>query len=154
MPPLACLPAPTTLLEPQPGAATEGNRSEAEGLEQQHPGPSEPPLPPMWFLPQSRGGENKTGPGLLEAANKRREHTCVQTHTRHCATPPAPQQRQQGGEFIQRVSGVSFITAAAEPPLCDLRCRFQGASRARSLVEKGLSKVGHFILAKKTLRLF
>lgn len=117
VPPLACVPAPTALLEPQPRAATKGNCSEAEWLEWWHLGSSKPPTPPAQFLPQSRGGGGtKTGPGLLEAANKHRERTRVQTHTRRCANCPAAAEAARRG--VQHVSGISFITATAEPPLC------------------------------------
>lgn len=66
-----------------------------------------------------------------------------------CKPPPAAEAARRG---VQRVNGgVSFITAAAEPLLCDHRCQFQGASRARSLVEKALQG-GSFHTRKEDIK--
>lgn len=155
VPPLTCVPAPTALLEPQPRAATKVNCSEAEWLEQWHLGPSKPPTPPAQFLPQSRGGagggnQNRTR-FVGSSQQTQRAHACANAHTPLCKPPRCSGGSEEGSSARQRHKlHHSHCRATA---LC-LGCQFQGASRARSLVEKELSEAGHFILAKKTFRLF
>jgi len=120
--PPPCVPAPTALPEPQPGAAVPGNRSPAwrellaarpgEGLQQQlrhPPGPSKLPPLPAWFPPQSRGG-NRTRTRFAGGSHQtQRVHVCEHGHAA-VQTPPAVEAARRGA---QRIGGASFVTATA-----------------------------------------
>ena len=104
-----------------------------------------PAAPRLVPSPEQRGKPNQDQVCWRQPPNT--ESARVRTRTRRRANPPCSGSGEEGSSAHRRRELRHGHRSA-------LRRRFQGASRARSLAEKELSEVGHFILAKKTRRLF